>query len=53
MEFLSGKKTYLSALVVAVVAVLNYFGVLTPELVALLSGLGIAGIGVGLRAAKK
>jgi len=52
MMNLSGKKTYISAAVVAVVAVLNAFGLLTPEVAQLLTGLGIAGIGVGLRAAK-
>lgn len=47
-----GKKTFLAATVVAVVAVLNFFGILTPDVSSVLTMLGLAGIGVGLRLAK-
>lgn len=47
-----GKKTLSGAALVAIAAVLGYLGVLTPEVMALLEGLGVAIIGVGLRLKK-
>ena len=49
LEWLSGKKTYISAIIIAVFGILSAFGIVIPEWVyALLAAIGLGSLRAGV-----